>query len=719
MKISTIFLFCLMLSTSLMAQTIAEIQGNGEDSPYTGQSVTTSGIVTAVNSGNGYFIQDGTAIRSGIYVYDQSNSPTVGDAITLTADVVEFYNLTELKDLTAFNVDSQDNPLPAPIEISTGDIENEDYESMLIRIPGANCTNTDLGFGEWELNDGSGPARVDDLMHAFTPDEGVNYIVEGPLYYSFDNYKIVPRSADDVTINIPLYFTKLPLEKNIQTTSLTIEWMTNVPANSSISYGKTPAFELGMANLTDLVTEHSIVLDNLEPATIYYISVLSEVDDEMTPEYTRVVSTGSNSSGDIKVYFNHEVETSVATISPATWTPNITDTIIAYLDLAEETIDFTMYEAQSEDIVAALNAAYDRGVQVRVISDDEGDNEAFGQLNAAIPFLEGNPDGIMHNKFIIIDADSEDASWTITGSTNHTLANLGWDYNNMICIQDQSLARAYRLEFQEMWGSDLAQPDANNARFGSEKTDNTPHIFRINDIPVELYFSPSDAVKNRVEEAIDLAENEMAFAILVFTENALGTAVYNAHERGVTVNGIIDYVEFNGSEYDFLLNNGVNVQDYQNADGSQWPDGPTLHHKYAIIDYAEGSDNPLVITGSYNWTASAGSIHDENTLLIYDAEVANWYWQEFYARFFGLTSTSELARISLELFPNPTSGDLQTTLPEPGQLRLLDTQGRVLWQQDVANEGIQMLDLNGLSGGVYWLQFTGTTQHGVTKVVKQ
>ena len=86
---------------------------------------------------------------------------------------------------------------------------------------------------------------------------------------------------------------------------------------------------------------------------------------------------------------------------------------------------------------------------------------------------------------------------------------------------------------------------------------NSFHHFSINNTPVELYFSPTDGTAQRITAAIDAAESELAFAILVFTENALGTAVKNAYDRGVTTQGIIDYVEFNGSEYDYLLDNNI------------------------------------------------------------------------------------------------------------------------------------------------------------------
>ena len=45
------------------------------------------------------------------------------------------------------------------------------------------------------------------------------------------------------------------------------------------------------------------------------------------------------------------------------------------------------------------------------------------------------------NKFIIVDAGSVNNSWILSGSTNWTNpSNLFNDYNNLIFVQDQSLA---------------------------------------------------------------------------------------------------------------------------------------------------------------------------------------------------------------------------------------------------------------------------------------
>ncbi len=702
MKKTILSILSILLFFSLQGQTIAEIQGTGDDSPYVDQMVTTTGIVTALHD-DGYFIQDGTAIRSGLYVYDNTQTPAIGDEISISGAIAEFFTLTELVDVTAMEVLSSGNPLPAPIELSTGDTQNEDYEGMFIKVDGATCTDTDLGFGEWQVDDGSGPLAVDDLLFAYVPLLNIDYSITGPLTFSFGAYKILPRSADDVIVDLALFFTEFPKETSITTNSITIDWETNVIADAIIEWGLTPGFELGSFPVPTNNTTHSITLENLEPGTLYYARFSSTDGTNTTPAVERRIATASNSSGKINVYFNHSVDQSVSNGPLAVATSSIIDTIISYINLAQDQLDITMYETENEEIVAAINAAHDRGVTVRVISDDEGNNAAFDNLNEDISYIEGNANGLMHNKFMIVDRDDVMNSWVLTGSMNHTINNLGWDYNNVICVQDQTLARSYTEEFQEMWGGTEATPNVLNLKFGADKTDNTPHCFNVNGVQMELYFSPTDGTAREIKEAIDAAQNELAFAVLVFTENSLGDAVKDAHDRGLDVKGIIDYVEFNGSEFDFLMNNDVNVMDYQNADGSQWPDGPTLHHKYAIIDYMTG-DNPLTITGSHNWSASANSIHDENYLFIYDADVANIYYQEFTARFNGMIdAVLEHGYEPLSVFPNPSMNEVIVEIEEKSELQIIALNGQVLRTISL-NAGTNILDLSEVRNGMYILK---------------
>lgn len=177
------------------------------DSPYTGQTVTTQGIVTGFfyDGGNRYtFIQDGTGPWSGLVLYKPNGYVNVGDLLEVTGTVSEYYNLTEIAygDATIL---SSNNPLPAPELLPTGDVSQEQWESVLVRVENVTVTDDDLGYGEWLVDDGTGGVVVDNLGdYAYSPTNGdLLDFVQGPLFYNYGDFKIEPRDDDDISVYVP------------------------------------------------------------------------------------------------------------------------------------------------------------------------------------------------------------------------------------------------------------------------------------------------------------------------------------------------------------------------------------------------------------------------------------------------------------------------------------------------------------------------------------
>jgi hypothetical protein len=56
--------------------------------------------------------------------------------------------------------------------------------------------------------------------------------------------------------------------------SATITWMTGKASVSMISWGSTPVSVLMKAGTTDLVKEHSVVIENLKPGSTYYYNII-------------------------------------------------------------------------------------------------------------------------------------------------------------------------------------------------------------------------------------------------------------------------------------------------------------------------------------------------------------------------------------------------------------------------------------------------------------
>ncbi len=188
---------------------IQEIQtpANGSsDSPYAGQNVTTEGTVTAVVPGaDGYYVQNGTGEFSGVFVFIES-SPSVspGDVVNLTAPVEEEFGLTRLnlESAGASATVTGSAPVPAPTPLDTGDVGQEAYEGVLVNVSEADVPTTPGEFGEWDVDDGTGQANIDDIDTgaSATPDRpggAVDYIV-GPVFYSFSEFKIQPKTIDDL-----------------------------------------------------------------------------------------------------------------------------------------------------------------------------------------------------------------------------------------------------------------------------------------------------------------------------------------------------------------------------------------------------------------------------------------------------------------------------------------------------------------------------------------
>jgi phosphatidylserine/phosphatidylglycerophosphate/cardiolipin synthase-like enzyme len=404
----------------------------------------------------------------------------------------------------------------------------------------------------------------------------------------------------------------------------------------------------------------------------------------------------------IRVYFNQDTDPAVSSGTLAISLHNaMDDTIEAYIDRAQFTIDAAVYNADDFSIISALNQAEDRGVQVRYIAEGTNSNTALANLSPTIPVLyrtDGEGSG-MHNKFMSIDADHADIAWTWTGSTNWTQNGLFEDYNNMVFIQDQALALAYRTEFDEMWGGTGAQPNTANSKFGAAKTNNTPHTFNVDGVAIECYFSPSDGTTSHIVDAIDGSDHNARSCMFAFTNEDIGSALLDAHQRpGMTVQMDLEDAIYPGTEGWYLESNGVDVATH-NSDFVQ------LHHKYGIID--EGStDDPLVITGSHNWTWYAETVNDENIVIIHDATVANLFYQEWHARRNDVVGIGEgPAPTGLLLWPQPASTSLNIRLPEDqrgARLRMFDASGREV-RLPAGTGVLRSIDLSSLPEGIYAL----------------
>ena len=212
---------------------IANIQtptdpNTSDASPLVDSIVTVQGIVSGVSK-YGYFMQDDSGAWNGIYVYTgniaDSLKPNVGDELIVTAQVAEYKNLTELKNVQQSLLVSSGNTPYNPVLITAGDF-GEPYESVAVKVNDVTCTNPDLGYGEWEVQDATGTMRIDDLFYRFTPKQDTHYNVAGIGYYSYSNYKLEPRDSTEVQELAPVGPT-LPLEEHFTNGNYDLQWQIN------------------------------------------------------------------------------------------------------------------------------------------------------------------------------------------------------------------------------------------------------------------------------------------------------------------------------------------------------------------------------------------------------------------------------------------------------------------------------------------------------------
>jgi len=237
--ISNVQYFYLVLDRNV---TIQDVQYNpfGTDvSGYNGYRVPLTGVVTADTSdcttsfALRIYIQNGQGPWSGIQVGTRgTNGATIrgfqkGQLVTVNGlvwdePVTPTFNVTRIDSTTSVQIISSGNPLPTPEIIQTGTIgtsgngvvAKEQWESVLMRYNDVTVTNENAdfpsNFGEMFVSDASGDTRVEledgrHDYHNLSDPTRLYYVktgssfdaLQGILYYSFGNYKLVPRNNND------------------------------------------------------------------------------------------------------------------------------------------------------------------------------------------------------------------------------------------------------------------------------------------------------------------------------------------------------------------------------------------------------------------------------------------------------------------------------------------------------------------------------------------
>jgi hypothetical protein len=202
-------------------KTIYQVQyvtGGADSSSLAGEPVNVAGIVTAATgeySDNYFFIQSSYVSPPevpgfyGVKVYDRTGTVEVfrGDSVTVSGDVWEYFNETEIAMFfpEAVTIHTRNNAVPDRYPVTTASIEtSESWEGVLVVAQDAVVKNADAGFGEWLISNGTDAdtCRVGDYGdYAYVPQKDDLLNVTGTVMYAYKKYMLQPRDDDDICMS--------------------------------------------------------------------------------------------------------------------------------------------------------------------------------------------------------------------------------------------------------------------------------------------------------------------------------------------------------------------------------------------------------------------------------------------------------------------------------------------------------------------------------------
>ncbi len=340
--------------------------------------------------------------------------------------------------------------------------------------------------------------------------------------------------------------------------------------------------------------------------------------------------------GRVEVFFNEP-----GTNARNMWNPDVVKLMVEMIDGAGATIDIATMGFSEEAVVQAVLRAWDRGIEVRMVGDA---GHIYGSgyqriWDRQIPLTVGNQQHIMHNKFMVVDD-----RFVFCGTANWTPSDLKMNSNNFAIIDSPEVAADFTAEFEQLHAG----------VFGFNKVElNNGRRYQVGDTILEVWFSPNEDAMGRIRSALDAATDSVKFTIFAFTKNEVGSDMIRKQgeffEADVaeganpetwssldrterrTVTGVIDQSQLhsNGQYHEVYRLLGAQIpvrldgNDNTMHPGDYQAGGGRLHSKTMLMDTA--TDHPVVITGSFNWSASATQSNDEYLLVIESERIAKTY----------------------------------------------------------------------------------------------
>ena len=341
-----------------------------------------------------------------------------------------------------------------------------------------------------------------------------------------------------------------------------------------------------------------------------------------------------------------------------TWlSRGLLEAILAFIQRAKDKsfgLRGAIYEFQWFAVLHELKLAKARGADVRIIYDaiqnasmDPVSKNVAAIAKAKIKGLcTGFENGkLMHNKFIVLTKnDKPVAVWT--GSTNITENGIFGHLNCGHAVEDKDVAQSY-LDYWSQLKSDPGSPALKSWTDQSTPTPPNPPGEGVSEV-----FSPQTGLVtlNRYGEIADRAKRGL-FMTFAFGMNKVFQPVYEQND-GVLRFALMEK-EGNGASLEKAKQDITRIRKLPNvlvAIGhnitlnafDRWLKEASsavakanvhwVHTKFMLVDPL--GDDPIVITGSANFSDASTNTNEENVLLIRgDKRVADIYLGEFMRSF--------------------------------------------------------------------------------------
>ena len=321
------------------------------------------------------------------------------------------------------------------------------------------------------------------------------------------------------------------------------------------------------------------------------------------------------------------------------------EALLKFIGLAEDhrfALRAAVYEFHYQPVANAFAKAVEAGADVKIVYDAESTykagNEAtirdagLDQAGAVVPRTVS--EGIRHNKFIVLLKDDQPvAVWT--GSTNISVGGIFGHSNVGHIVWDKEIASAY-LDYWQRLAKNLTPTKIRGPnKAASPLPAGLPAPGSVTPV-----FSARDAKDS--SETLEWYADRMSEA----TEIVCFTVAFNIDKVFQKVlqaeNDVLRYVvkdddlgdgEIIGRDRDVLFAAGGYLGRGALANFLKERDNPLnsndyIHDKFMLVDPL--GDDPLVVTGSANFSQPSQRINDENMLVIRgDTRVSDIYFGEF------------------------------------------------------------------------------------------